>query len=1257
MVRVFVVGETPPNIWRTKRNHSIPRERVSLPLPVATSPLLLSVFSSTRRCLAGQRLTILSAFLLLLSCLLFSSLAALLVRVLLIRGGGGVHPNPGPSYPCTICKKSTWRGRSGSCCRCDAWTHLRCAGIRERDWSPTWLCPPCSSSALPQPSPPYSPPLHVQVSPPTLPPQPIPSTPPLQRNSPPPQFSPSGRSASPSPPPLIGAAPSVLANLDLGPILQWNCNGIRNSRLELLQFLKSHKIAVCALQETKLSPNSTDPSFPGYALIRRDRPGGGAGGGLAFLVHENIPFLPVNSDHLFRDDPITEHLSISVSLGPHPLQIYNIYIPPPTSCPNNFSPSVRPLLSLDSDTLILGDFNSHHLAWCSETQDDRAAARGTLIVEELDSSSLCLLNTDQHTRRPSNGNSSSPDLSFISAHLAAEASWLPTCALNSDHLPILIELGPPTSVNVPGPMYSNYKKADWEGFRCETEAAFENTQAPVSCSLGEHTFRSILQRAAGHHIPRGRRNVHIPGLSDEAKDLIRERDTLRSGRHDDPALPDLERRVADAISSSARNTWINTVESTSHRHNPSRFWSLLKSLSGKSGRQSKNQPIRFIRRTSHTVSKKRDVAEGFCQQFTSATNSCRPRDRRRIFRSIRKRPLDRTALFFTSEEVRSALDKSGNSTASGPDHLNILHLRNLGPSGISYLCSLFNLSINNADIPSIWKTAIIIPLLKPGKPAGDGSSYRPISLLCPAIKVLERLLLPELNSHLTVDESQHGFRPGRSTTTALLPLSQTIATGFNQRRPPHRTVALAVDFSKAFDTVPHHLLLSHISTSTLPNNHVRWLSSYLQGRSAYCLYNSVSSRQRPIRAGVPQGSVISPCLFNFFVASYPHTAPLHVSYADDFTAIASDSNVLTAAALISSHADDVATWANDHGLTISLSKSHSTLFTPDTHQSHLDPSISLEQALIPLNRKPKILGVTLDTHFTFSPHIKAIAEKARSRLNILRALAGSVWGQQKETLVLTYKSLIKSLFLYAAPVWFPNAADTGIAKLQVIQNAALRIATGSSRMSSIDHLHQETLMLPIKDSISLICSQFLARTLQPHHPSHLVVTSNPGPRPMKHTLFSRFSPQVSPYLEDGILPPDSYSFVIKDLHSSAVSAAVESQSANRVLQDAPPPISPEELSLPRMHRTALSQLRSGHCPSLNSYRHRVGWEPSAACPECNFPDHSVSHIFSCPTHPTTLSPLDLWTCPREVAAFLTSLPFFGHLCLLPPPPPEPPPDD
>ena len=132
----------------------------------------------------------------------------------------------------------------------------------------------------------------------------------------------------------------------------------------------------------------------------------------------------------------------------------------------------------------------------------------------------------------------------------------------------------------------------------------------------------------------------------------------------------------------------------------------------------------------------------------------------------------------------------------------------------------------------IWKSSLIIPIPKPGKDTSQGTSYRPISLIYPAAKVLESLFLLSINKYLIPAQGQHGFRREHSTTSALLQLTTDVAVGFNQRNPPDRTVCVAVDLSAAFDTVCHNNLLSKINRSQLPQATARWLSCYLRGRQA-----------------------------------------------------------------------------------------------------------------------------------------------------------------------------------------------------------------------------------------------------------------------------------------------------------------------------------------------------------------------------------------------------------------------------------------
>ena len=170
------------------------------------------------------------------------------------------------------------------------------------------------------------------------------------------------------------------------------------------------------------------------------------------------------------------------------------------------------------------------------------------------------------------------------------------------------------------------------------------------------------------------------------------------------------------------------------------------------------------------------------------------RETRLVSREIKRKSLP-SAVTFTTDQVTKGISSCSNTRAFGPDKLSILDPEELNTS----LHSSTTL-VTSCRIPSIWKSSIVIPIPKPGKDSSPSSSYRPISLICPAVKVMEVLLLETVNNHLLPSADQHGFRPRHSTTSALLQLTSDIAISFNQRKPPHRTVCVAVDLTAAFDT-------------------------------------------------------------------------------------------------------------------------------------------------------------------------------------------------------------------------------------------------------------------------------------------------------------------------------------------------------------------------------------------------------------------------------------------------------------------------
>ena len=150
-----------------------------------------------------------------------------------------------------------------------------------------------------------------------------------------------------------------------------------------------------------------------------------------------------------------------------------------------------------------------------------------------------------------------------------------------------------------------------------------------------------------------------------------------------------------------------------------------------------------------------------------------------------------------------------------------------------------------------------------------GTSYRPISLLSVVAKTLEKCLLPYITANITQTPTPHGYKAQHSTATALHTLNNTVAKGFNQIAPPARTITVAFDMSKTFDTVNTHTLIGKLLQTSLTGTILKFVANYIKGRKAYTSFRNHKSIQRQVKTGVPQGGVQSPTLFNIHTADIP----------------------------------------------------------------------------------------------------------------------------------------------------------------------------------------------------------------------------------------------------------------------------------------------------------------------------------------------------------------------------------------------------
>ena len=147
----------------------------------------------------------------------------------------------------------------------------------------------------------------------------------------------------------------------------------------------------------------------------------------------------------------------------------------------------------------------------------------------------------------------------------------------------------------------------------------------------------------------------------------------------------------------------------------------MRCLSKKRQAVPSNQPIRF--KNGRFRSKPSAIAKAFNFQYTNVRQHRASREARKLDRKMKaKHLINHDVAPFSTEDVANAIKAAKNSTALGPDGLSVIHLKHMGHVAVSYLTAIFNLSFSGADSPAIWKRVLVLPVVKPGKPAEEVSS-------------------------------------------------------------------------------------------------------------------------------------------------------------------------------------------------------------------------------------------------------------------------------------------------------------------------------------------------------------------------------------------------------------------------------------------------------------------------------------------------------------------------------------------------------
>ena len=305
-------------------------------------------------------------------------------------------------------------------------------------------------------------------------------------------------------------------------------------------------------------------------------------------------------------------------------------------------------------------------------------------------------------------------------------------------------------------------------------------------------------------------------------------------------------------------------------------------------------------------------------------------------------------------------------------------------------------------------------------------------------------------------------------------LTKTISLNFNKDLS---TGMVLLDIEKAFDSVWHDAILHKLNKYKYPIFIIKIIQSFLNERKSFVRVNKANSELYDLIAGVPQGSLLSPHLFNIFINDIPKPKSCKLAlYADDSALIASSFNPRSLPHLcqkLSNGLIELKNFFDRWKIKLNSSKTEAILFTHSIimERSKETSQINFNNQLLPWNQQVRYLGVILDKKLLFKQNIDYNITKSKKAMALIYPLLRKNSFLNVKTKKILYTAYVRSILTYACPV-FSNCAKTHIQRLQVLQNKNLRMVLSAPYSTRIAELHEQLEIPSIHDFIAKLTDRF-----------------------------------------------------------------------------------------------------------------------------------------------------------------------------------------
>lgn len=876
-----------------------------------------------------------------------------------------------------------------------------------------------------------------------------------------------------------------------------NCNSLvgHDKRIALNFFLRKHKPSFMLLSETKLSPRH-NMKFDGYSMIRTDQ--GNNNLGTAILIKDTFNHKEVHFGELNG----TEYTAISINLGmSENLLVVSLY----NRCTGvDLTPNLNTLANEANKytyAVLGGDFNANHASWSNCNVNTNGKALHTWLTENINHE-LCMIAPNSPTR-PSSG--STIDFFLISSRLVCTLPQLTNftiCTLpaDSDHYAVQLNISSLSTrdvLTIAAPTFDSLKGVNWQNFRNSLSDKLNNEIPPADRDLSpdeiDHyveLFNTHTEATIKEFSKKVPAKEHKYGVLPTAlRELFRHRRRLRKAlkrcfnRTLNTTNPEYRSIIAQLKCTSTM------IRTQTRNHMEEEFRKKLRAMQPgpdvfkhiNNLCNRKPKPPATIQKDSVCLSDPQEkcdaLAEHFQNSFKDNSALSDPNFVQDVNNSIDdfiSETVEETCTTFNSGNLASNPENHTNFTStthisaiilslkgkksSGPDGIPNRVIKNFPSTALLFLTIIFNHCINKGYFPAPFKKAKIVPVPKK-KNASNINDFRPISLISNVGKVFEKILLQLFEFHCSdnrlVQDNQFGFKKGHSTLHPLLILHTDAITALNKKEC---IVGCFLDVEKAFDSVWKNGLIRKMIQASFPNFLIKIMHSFLSNREFFVTLQKKVSDPKEILAGVPQGSILGPYLFNFFTHDIPtnEVRTKTLLYADDSLTYAASPSPVLAAKRVESHVAKLHDFYSKWGIKINANKSQLLCIRPTIRSKNAKGlEITINGHKIGLSKTVKYLGINFNEQLKFNFHARKVKSNTLAAYHSLSPILRKENALSEDTKLLIYKQLIRSCIGYNFSIWH-TITPAVMSELEILERKVLRACTGLYRRVGGKYYHNET---------------------------------------------------------------------------------------------------------------------------------------------------------------------------------------------------------